>query len=117
MEGKLETNISYSGVLDLWLGVCSPEQPLVPTGVKSPVSVSGRTEAVKRGLRSSISANQWEHFLASCPPHALNGISITAMCVIHSCVPRLLVNTQFDERFQVLGLWGKGLPARVKTTF
>lgn len=97
----LKMNIFYSGVLGLWLGVCSPEQPLVPTGVKSPFSVSGGTEAVKRGLHSSIFANQWKHFLSSCPPHALNGVSITAMCVIHSCVSWLLVNAQFDEGFQV----------------
>lgn len=44
----------YSGVLGLWLGICSPVEPLVPTRVKSPSSVSGRIEAVKRGLHSSI---------------------------------------------------------------
>lgn len=38
---------SYSGASGLRLGVGSPEQPLVPTGVKSPSCVSGRTEAVK----------------------------------------------------------------------
>lgn len=97
LKWLVKLNIFYSGVLGLWLGVCSPEQPLVPTGVKSPSSVSGRTEAVKRGLHSSIFANQWKHFLSPCPPHALKGISITAMCVIHSCVSWLLVN----ERFQV----------------
>lgn len=101
LKWLVKLNIFYSGVLGLWLGVCSPEQPLVPTGVKSPSSVSGRTEAVKRGLHSSIFANQWKHFLSPCPPHALKGVSITAMCVIHSCVSWLLVNTQLDERFQV----------------
>lgn len=108
-ENKLKCfvnlNIFCSGVLGLWLGVCSPEQPLVPTGVKSPSSVSGRTEAVKRGLHSSIFTNQWKHFLSPCPPHALKSRSITAMCVIHSCVSWLLVNTQLDERFQVWCYW------------
>lgn len=39
---RVKMDIFYSGVLGLWLGVCSPEQPLVPTGVKSLSSVSGR---------------------------------------------------------------------------
>lgn len=63
--------IFYSGVSGLWLGVCSLQQPLVPTGVKSPSSVSERIEAPKRSQHSSISTNQWKHFLCPCPPQAL----------------------------------------------
>lgn len=97
----VEMDIFYSGVLSLWLGVCSPEQPLVPTGVKSPCSVSGRTEAVKRGLHSSICANQWQHFLSSLSSTCAEDVSITAIYAMHSRVSSLLVNTQLDERFLV----------------
>lgn len=40
------------------LGAVAPEQPLVPTGVKSPSRVSGRREALK-------TANRWRLFLCA----------------------------------------------------
>lgn len=112
MKWLVKIDIFYSGVLGLRLGVCSPEQPLVPTGVKSPSSVS-----VKRGLHSSIFTNQWKHFLSPCPPHSLRMYQLQQIDVIHSRVSWLLVNMQLGERFSGLVLRGEVLPVRVESSF
>lgn len=78
MTQLAKQHISYSGVSGLRPGVCSPVQPLVPTGVRSPL------------LRPTLQ-NRWKHFLSSSSSARTEGridysdVRNTFLCLLTAC--------------------------------